>query len=82
MMSTDSAHDEAMKYIAQEYSVIKVKVGTEPRRGIELVNLVRRAIADSGGNTEVRLDANLGHNVRDAARVILAPDDSGEPESA
>lgn len=81
MKSTDSAYDEAMKYIAQGYSVIKVKVGTEPRRDIELVNLVRQAIADSGSNTRVRLDANQGYNVSDAVRVIRTLEDSGELES-
>jgi o-succinylbenzoate synthase len=79
--NTESAYDEALKYIGQGYSVIKVKVGNEPARDIELVNLVRRAIADAKAPARVRLDANQGYNVATAVRVISELEATGDLES-
>ncbi len=79
--SNESAYEEALKYINQGYSVIKVKVGNEPTRDIELVNLVRKAIADSKKGARVRLDANQGYDVATAVKVITELEQTGDLES-
>lgn len=81
MKNSEDAYDEAMKYINQGYSVIKVKVGIEPKRDITLVNRIRKAVVDSGKNVRVRLDANQGYDAATAIRVIRNLEETGDLES-
>ncbi|USG65475.1 hypothetical protein NDK47_25780 [Brevibacillus ruminantium] len=74
------AYEEAMKRINEGFGVIKIKVGRDPKRDIELVNLIRKAISDAGKNTKLRLDANQGYDVPTAIRVIREIEESGEVE--
>ncbi|MFD1929182.1 mandelate racemase/muconate lactonizing enzyme family protein [Sporosarcina siberiensis] len=76
-----SAYDEAMQKIEEGFSVIKVKVGREPKRDVHLVQLIRKAISDSKKEVKIRLDANQGYNVPDAIRVIRELETTGELES-
>ncbi|WP_432356975.1 mandelate racemase/muconate lactonizing enzyme family protein [Sporosarcina sp. UB5] len=76
-----SAYDEAFQKIEDGFSVIKVKVGNQPKRDIELVKLIRKAIDDSKRDVKIRLDANQGYNVTDAIHVIRELETTGELES-
>jgi len=48
---------DALRFAAMGFPVIKVKVGGEPKKDIERVKAVRKAIGDDMG---LRIDANQG----------------------
>jgi o-succinylbenzoate synthase len=75
------AYEEALKRIEQGFEVVKVKVGKDEKRDIELVNLIRKAITDSGKDVKLRLDANQGYDVPTAIKVIQTLESSGELEA-
>lgn len=79
--NNDNAYQEAMNRINQGFKVIKIKVGREPKRDIELVNLIRKAISDSGKEVKLRLDANQGYDVTTAIKVIRELEETGDLES-
>lgn len=81
MKNTKNAYDEAMKRIDEGFNVIKIKVGQDPKRDVELVNLIRKAVDDSGKDVKIRLDANQGYDVPTAIRVIRELEEDGELES-
>ncbi|WP_010496624.1 mandelate racemase/muconate lactonizing enzyme family protein [Paenibacillus elgii] len=78
--SNRDAYEEAMKRIYEGFGVVKIKVGRDPKRDIELVSLIRKAIADSGKPAKLRLDANQGYDVPTAIRVIREIEETGEVE--
>ncbi|MEH7123047.1 enolase C-terminal domain-like protein [Bacillus sp. JJ1773] len=76
-----SAYDEALQKIEEGFSLIKIKVGNERKRDVELVKLIRKAITDSKKDVKIRLDANQGYSVTDAIYVIRELETTGELES-
>jgi len=77
----ESAYEEAIKNIKKGFKGIKIKVGKEPNRDIELVKTIQRAIKDSGKNIKLRLDANQGYDPATAIKVIKEMENNGELES-
>lgn len=76
-----NAYEEALMLINDGYTVIKVKIGREPIRDIALVNLIRKAIDDSGKDVKVRLDVNQGYDVSTSIKVIRELEKTGAIES-
>ena len=60
--------------VADGFSVLKMKVGTDAATDVERVRAVRSAV---GPSVRLRLDANQGWTPRDAVRVIGALEDAG-----
>ncbi|MBY0124519.1 hypothetical protein H0173_21800 [Bacillus sp. S/N-304-OC-R1] len=81
MKDHQSAYEEALQKIAEGFSVIKVKVGMDRKRDIELVQLIRKAVDESKRDVGIRLDANQGYSVTDAIYVIRELETTGELES-
>lgn len=81
IMDNQRAYEEAVQRIEEGYSVIKVKVGEEKNRDIELVKLIRKAINESKKNVQIRIDANQGYSVTDAIYVIRELETTGKLEA-
>lgn len=64
----------AKQRVADGFSVLKVKVGTDPAGDLARVRAVRAA---AGPQTRIRLDANQGWTPREAVRVIRGIEDAG-----
>ncbi|NME98941.1 mandelate racemase/muconate lactonizing enzyme family protein [Aneurinibacillus aneurinilyticus] len=79
--NNEDAYKEAIRRVNEGFNVIKIKVGNEPKRDIALVNLIRKAINDSGQEAQIRLDANQGYDVPTAIKVIRELEETGEIES-
>lgn len=79
--NNEDAYEEAIRRANEGFNVIKIKVGNEPKRDIALVNLIRKAINDSGKEAKIRLDANQGYDVPTAIKVIKELEETGEIES-
>ena len=70
IMDADAAAREAAEVVAEGITTIKVKIGVEAERDIEVVAAVREAIGSAG---KIRVDANQGYRTwREAVRVITA----------
>src|ERR1700730_10892094 len=70
IMDADAAAHEAAEVIAEGITTIKVKIGVEAERDIQVVAAVRQAIRNVG---KIRVDANQGYRTwRKAVRVIAA----------
>lgn len=65
---------DAEKRIAEGFSVLKLKVGTDAATDLERVEAVRQAV---GPHVAIRVDANQGWTPRQAITVIRALEDSG-----
>jgi o-succinylbenzoate synthase len=65
-----SAHDR----VAEGFSVLKLKVGTDAAGDVGRVLAVRRAV---GPRVRLRVDANQGWTVRESVRVVSALEDAG-----
>lgn len=61
-----SAVDEARGYVEAGYGALKVKVGTDPERDVELIQAIRDAL---GSETKIMVDANCGYNLSTAMQV-------------
>ena len=66
--------EAARQRIADGFTVLKMKVGTDARGDVARVRAVREA---AGPDATIRLDANQGWSPRDAVRVIRAIEDAG-----
>jgi L-alanine-DL-glutamate epimerase-like enolase superfamily enzyme len=64
---TDKMADDAKRFAAMGFPVIKIKVGGEPQKDIERVKAVRKAV---GSNIALRIDANQGWKVKGAVEVL------------
>lgn len=64
----------ALARVADGFTVLKVKVGTDPRDDVRTVTAIRDAV---GPDVMIRLDANQGWTERDASTVIVALEDAG-----
>ncbi|HET7388298.1 MAG TPA: dipeptide epimerase [Nocardioidaceae bacterium] len=64
----------ARERVADGFTVLKTKVGTDPVADVERVRAIR---ADVGPQVRLRLDANQGWTPRDAVRVITALESAG-----
>jgi o-succinylbenzoate synthase len=70
----DALGTAARSRVADGFSVLKLKVGTDAATDVERVRAVRAAV---GPDVRIRLDANQGWTPRDAVRVIGALEDAG-----
>jgi L-Ala-D/L-Glu epimerase len=63
----DKMAADAVRFAAMGFPVIKVKVGGEPKKDIERVKAIRKAI---GKEIPLRIDANQGWKVKGAIEVL------------
>jgi L-Ala-D/L-Glu epimerase len=70
---TDRLGTDAAKRVAEGFSVLKLKVGTDAATDVSRVQAVRRAVGPEVG---IRVDANQGWTPRQAVTVIRALEDS------
>jgi L-Ala-D/L-Glu epimerase len=70
--AADELVGAAAERVAEGFSVLKVKVGTDAATDVERVRAVRQSV---GPDVKIRLDANQGWTARDAVRVIHALED-------
>jgi len=68
----DKMAADAVRYKEQGFPVIKVKVGGEPKKDIERIKAIRKAI---GKDTGLRIDANQGWKVKGAIEVLNEVED-------
>ena len=67
--SVDSLAAAATRRLADGFTTLKMKVGTDPRTDVARVRAVRDAV---GPGVAIRLDANQGWSAADAVEVVLA----------
>ncbi len=65
---------DSLEAIAEGYTELKLKVGTDLKLDIERVKAIRKAV---GPNVSIRLDANQGWLPKDAVRIIRSFEDLG-----
>jgi L-Ala-D/L-Glu epimerase len=65
--------ETARKRVAEGFSVLKLKVGTDPASDVARVRGVHEAV---GPGVRIRVDANQGWTPRDAVRVIRTLEDA------
>lgn len=65
---------DALEAVAEGYTELKLKVGTDLKLDIERVRAIREAV---GPNVSIRLDANQGWLPKDAVRIIRSFEDLG-----
>jgi L-Ala-D/L-Glu epimerase len=70
----DALAAAAKQRVADGFSVLKMKVGTDAAGDVARVSAVRAAVGD---DVRIRLDANQGWTAREAVRVISALEDAG-----
>ena len=68
----DKMTADAVRYKEQGFPVIKVKVGGEPKKDIERIKAIRKAI---GKDIALRIDANQGWKVKGAIEVLNEVED-------
>ena len=66
--------NELQKSIAAGYKAVKLRVGDSPKRDLERIRAVRKALGD---DLVILTDANIGYSLEDARRVMPALDDMG-----
>jgi L-alanine-DL-glutamate epimerase-like enolase superfamily enzyme len=69
----DELVNGALARVAEGFSVLKIKVGTDPIADVHAVAAVREAV---GPSVQIRLDANQGWTERRAIKVIRALEDA------
>ena len=62
-----SLAEEALRYVAQGYRAVKLRVGDSPARDIPRVRAVREAVGD---DIAIMVDANTGYTLGDVRRVM------------
>lgn len=67
--------DAAASRVAEGFTVLKLKVGTDAATDVERIRAVRAAVHSE--DVRIRLDANQGWTAREAVRVISALEDAG-----
>ena len=65
---------DAVEYVADGFTELKLKVGTDSRIDIERVRAIRKAV---GAAIKIRCDANQGWQPKEAVRTIRAFEDGG-----
>lgn len=74
IMPTDQAVAEAKQVIDEGIRTIKLKVGRDAKRDIEVVHAIRKAVGD---DINIRVDANQGYRSwKDALKAIRAMEDA------
>lgn len=63
----DDMVEEAVTHVRKGFATVKLKIGKEPKKDLDLVREVRRAI---GPDVKLRVDANQGYDVATAIRVL------------
>ncbi|MEE8333325.1 MAG: enolase C-terminal domain-like protein, partial [Alphaproteobacteria bacterium] len=70
LLPIEDAVEECRKVVGEGIRTIKIKIGVEPARDVEIVRRVRDAVGDA---TDLCVDANQGYATpRDAVRTIRA----------
>lgn len=72
--SPNEMMDDALSFIKQGFTALKMKVGTDSKEDIERVKAVRQAI---GKDVKIRLDANQGWQPKEAIKIIRKIEDLG-----
>jgi L-alanine-DL-glutamate epimerase-like enolase superfamily enzyme len=67
ILPADETLERAREWIAQGFTVLKIKGGVDVESDIERVKLVREAV---GPNVELRFDANQGYTVEQSLRFV------------
>lgn len=65
--TTDEMIAEANDYVRKGLKTIKVKIGSDPQKDMEIVREIRRSV---GPDVLIRIDANQGYDVSTAIRTI------------
>src|SRR2546421_6911425 len=68
LVAIEEAEKEAAKIAAEGIRTIKIKIGVDPRRDVEMVRAVRNA---AGADVDICVDANEGYKTPGEAVVIL-----------
>jgi muconate cycloisomerase len=68
LIAIEEAEKEAAQVAAEGFRTIKIKVGVDPKRDIEIVRAVRNA---AGPDVDICVDANEGYKTPGEAVVIL-----------
>ncbi|SHK11805.1 dipeptide epimerase [Paramaledivibacter caminithermalis] len=66
--------DDALGFIKQGFTALKMKVGIDSKKDIERVKAVRQAV---GYDVKLRLDANQGWQPKEAVRIVRKMEDMG-----
>ncbi|MCG8542173.1 MAG: dipeptide epimerase [Clostridia bacterium] len=66
--------EDALKFIKEGFTALKMKVGIDSQKDFERVKAVREVV---GYDVKIRLDANQGWQPKEAVRVIRRLEDSG-----
>jgi D-galactarolactone cycloisomerase len=66
--------DEIKPHLEKGYKAVKLRVGDTPRRDLERIRAVRKALSD---RVVILTDANTGYSVADARAVMPGMDDLG-----
>ncbi|SKC38651.1 mandelate racemase/muconate lactonizing enzyme family protein [Maledivibacter halophilus] len=66
--------EDALNFINQGFTALKMKIGTDSKQDIERVKAVRRAV---GKDIKIRLDANQGWQPKEAVKIIRKIEDLG-----
>lgn len=69
IMPHERAIQKAQKYIEQGVRILKIKIGTDPHKDVELLKKIRQTVGDE---IRIRIDANQGYTVKQAIRVLRA----------
>ncbi|MFA6075616.1 MAG: dipeptide epimerase [Negativicutes bacterium] len=72
--SPEEMAQDASEYVADGFTELKLKVGTDSRVDIERVRAIRKAV---GYDIKIRCDANQGWQPKEAVRTIRAFEDGG-----
>lgn len=72
--TSDEMKEDALKFVSEGFTALKMKVGMDIKKDIERVKAVREAV---GKEIKIRLDANQGWNPKEAVRGIRRLEDAG-----
>jgi len=67
IMPKEKAVYKAQKLVEQGVRILKIKIGTDPVKDVELLRSIRQLVGD---DIRVRIDANQGYTVKQAIRVL------------
>jgi len=72
IMAKDRAVKRATRYKEEGFRALKVKIGLDPKRDVEIIKAIRETV---GEDIIIRVDANQGYDVETAIQVIekIAP---------
>ncbi|HEV2551591.1 MAG TPA: enolase C-terminal domain-like protein [Stellaceae bacterium] len=75
LLGIDEATSEAAKVAAEGIKTIKIKIGIDPKRDVEIVNAIRATV---GPNVDLCVDANEGYKTPgDAVKTIRQMESAG-----